>query len=132
MVRRKRKYSTRACERAAYQKDVAKIIEAVEGFTALAIDPFYLESAQLFRTTSNADKLKKDYRSGYTCVTRYLLDVKSDVAQLWHFVDDEASAALVRRLEATLETAIRLVDEQPRLFDEAVGAVRSSAPLAPK
>jgi hypothetical protein len=55
--------------------------------------------------------------------------MKADIPQLWNLADDEATAALVRRYEATLESAIKLIDEQARLIDEASGAEPSSAPL---
>jgi hypothetical protein len=129
--RKKVKASTRARERAARRKALAKGIEAIEDGVADLTDPRLVAGAQLLRTTPKAEKQKKYIRDTNIDAARRLLDMKADIAQLWNLADDEATAALGRRHEATLETAIRLVDEQARLIDEALGTEPSSAPLGP-
>jgi replicative superfamily II helicase len=116
--------------RAALRKAMAECIEFIERRVVDLTTPNLVSAAQWLRAESKAEnEPKRLLRAIYSNSVRDLLDLKSDIPRIWHAVDDEATAALVRRCEATFETAIKLIDEQARLIDEALGAEPTTAPL---
>jgi hypothetical protein len=132
-IKRKKVKSASSKREAARRKKITEGIEAVERLILSMSDPKVVALAQFLRTKpgiEGEEELKKSLRDLYIGASRTLLNIKQEkLPQLWWCkANDEATAASVRRVEATLETAIRLIDERTRLIEEALGSAPTSAP----
>jgi hypothetical protein len=108
--------------------EVAEFIEDIEKTLARTVAMTQLALSVPFRTPAVRVGLIKAVRDINARTSLGMLDIKAEMPAVCSTAHDAVAVALAEQLNATVETAARMIDEQTRLLDEALG-VDTPSPL---